>query len=186
MTAGYRSSLEKKLPDSKIVIDKFHIIQDANKRIDQERCIANEMLKTKAPKKLFLRNKEHLDEKQQEQIKGWFKKLPDLAVLWFFKEALREMYASKSKKQGQKRLDIIISGLYKQQSKTSSDWAKTLERWYEPILNYFDYMITNGYTEGMHTKFKLLKRLGYGFRNKEVYIRKMALACLPLALFLSR
>jgi len=186
MTAGYRSSLKKYLPNSKIVVDKFHIIQDANNRINQERLIANEMLKTQAPKKLFLRNKEHLTDQQQVQIKRWFKKVPDLGVLWFFKEALREMYASNTKEQAQKRLDIIISGLYKQRSKITSDWARTLERWREPILNYFQYMITNGYTEGMHTKFKLLKRLGYGFKNKEVYIRKMALACLPLIYFLPR
>lgn len=186
MSAGYRSSIHKHLPHTKIVIDKFHIIQDANDRVDQERIISNEMQKTKAPKKLFLLNKESLDVKQQEHIKQWFNKLPDLAVLWFFKEALREMYASETKEQAQKRLDIIIAGLYKQQSKVTSDWARTLERWYEPILNYFEYMITNGYTEGMHTKFKLLKRLGYGFKNKDVYIRKMALACLPLAVFLPR
>ena len=186
MSAGYRFSLKKYLPSSKVVIDHFHIIQDANNRIDEERRIANEMLKTKAPKKLFLKNKEHLTQSQQVQIKFWFKKLPDLAVLWFFKEALREMYSSKSRETAQKRLDIVISGLYKQRSKTTSDWAKTLERWYDTILNYFDYRITNGFTEGMHTKFKLLKRLGYGFRNKEVYIRKMALACLPWVVFLPR
>lgn len=186
MSAGYCSSIKQHLPQTKIVIDKFHIIQDANNRVDQERVIANEMLKTQAPKKLFLTNKENLDEKQQERIKGWFKRLPDLAVLWFFKEALREMYASSTLDQAKNRLNVIISGLYKQQSKTTSDWARTLERWYEPILNYFNYMITNGYTEGMHTKFKLLKRLGYGFKNKEVYIRKMALACLPLIAFLPR
>jgi len=137
MSAGYRSSLKKYLPNSKIVIDHFHIIQDANNRIDEERCIANEMLKTKAPKKLFLRNKEHLTEKQQKSIKLWFKKLPDLGVLWFFKEALREMYASETRQQAEKRLSIIISGLYKQRSKVTSDWAKTLERWYDTILNYF-------------------------------------------------
>lgn len=186
MSAGYKSSLKKHLPNSKVVIDHFHIIQDANKRIDEERCIANEMLKTKAPKKLFLMNKENLTDKQQELIKRWFKKLPDVAVLWFFKEALREMYSSKTREVAQRRLDVIISGLYKQRSKTTSDWAKTLERWYDTILNYFDYRITNGYTEGMHTKFKLLKRLGYGFKNKEVYIRKMALACLPWIVFLPR
>lgn len=186
MTAGYSSSIKKYLPNAKIVIDKFHIIQDANHRIDQERVIANEMIKTQAPKRLFLTNKEVLDEKQWTQIKGWFKKLPDLEVLWFYKEALREMYASSDPDQARKRLDIIISGLYRQRSKSTSDWAQTLERWYIPILNYFDYMITNGYTEGMHTKFKLLKRLGYGFRNKEVYIRKMALACLPAVFFLPR
>lgn len=184
MSAGYYSSLKKHLPFSKVVIDKFHIIQDANKRIDQERVITAQMQGLDIPKKVFLSNKENLTEVQQQTLKRWFKKIPDLEVLWFFKEALREMYASEDKKQAQRRLDIIISALYKQRSKVTSDWAKTLERWYEPILNYFDYMITNGYTEGMHTKFKLLKRLGYGFKNKEVYIRKMALACLPLSVFL--
>lgn len=186
MTAGYSSSIHKYLPQTKIVVDKFHIIQDANHRVDEERVIANQVLKTKAPKKLFLTNKENLDEKQQDKIKHWFKRLPDLAVLWFFKEAIREMYASANLNQAKNRLDVIIAGLYKQQSRTTSDWAKTLERWHTPILNYFDYMITNGYTEGMHTKFKLLKRLGYGFRNKDVYIRKMALACLPMVFFLPR
>ena len=184
MSAGYRSSIEKHLSSSKIVIDKFHIIQDANSRIDQERVIINEMTGTDAPKKLFLINKENLTERQQKLIDKWFKKIPDLKTLWSYKEDIRQMYASDDYQQAKRRLDTIISGLYKQQSKVTSDWAKTLERWYEPILNYFDYMITNGYTEGMHTKFKLLKRVGFGFKNKDVYIRKMALGCLPLALLL--
>jgi len=184
MSAGYRSSLKRYLPGAKIVLDKFHIIQDANKRLDEERCILNETLKTKAPKRLFMRNKEDLTPTQQQNLEAWFKRLPDLEILWFFKEALREMYASKTPEKAKQRLEIIISGLYRQRSKLTSDWAGTLERWHKPILNYFNYMITNGYTEGMHTKFKLLKRLGYGFRNKEVYIRKMALACLPLTVFL--
>jgi transposase len=184
MSAGYKSSLKTHLPNSKVVIDKFHIIKDANSRLNEERLIINEMEKLKAPKKLFLLNKENLTDKQQKLIQNWFKKIPDLEVLWFFKEALREMYASENQKQAKKRLELIISGLYKQRSKVTSDWAKTLERWKEPILNYFEYRITNGYTEGMHTKFKLLKRLGYGFKDKEVYIRKMALSCLPLTVFL--
>lgn len=184
MSAGYKSSLEQYLPHSKVVIDKFHIVKDANSRLNEERLIINEMEKLKAPKKLFLINKENLTDKQKKLIKHWFKKIPDLEVLWFFKEAIREMYASENEEQAQKRLELIISGLYKQRSKVTSDWAKTLERWKKPILNYFQYRITNGYTEGMHTKFKLLKRLGYGFKDKEVYIRKMALSCLPLTVFL--
>lgn len=131
---------------------------------------------TAAPKQLFLINKESLTQKQQELIKKWFKRIPDLEVL---KKGLREIYASKDYQHAKRRLDTIILGL----SKTTSDWAKTLERWYDPILNYFEYMITSGYTEGMHTKFKLLKRLGFSFINKVVYIRKMTLGCLSLALY---
>ncbi|MBC7361737.1 MAG: transposase [Candidatus Aminicenantes bacterium] len=32
---------------------------------------------------------------------------------------------------------------------------------------------TNAYTEGAHTKMKLIKRLSYGYRNVEVYIKKV-------------
>nr|MBO2470001.1 hypothetical protein [Bacillota bacterium] len=41
--------------------------------------------------------------------------------------------------------------------------------------------VSNGYTEGVHTKIKLLKRISYGFRNREIYVRKMLLAFMPLA-----
>ncbi len=39
---------------------------------------------------------------------------------------------------------------------------------------------TNGLIEGYHTKIKQLKRLGYEFRNREGYRRKMFLSFLPL------
>ena len=67
-------------------------------------------------------------------------------------------------------------------------WARTLRRWDREILGYLQYPLSNGYTEechceqseaSCHTKVKLLKRLSYGFRNVEVYIRKMLLGFLP-------
>jgi transposase len=71
--------------------------------------------------------------------------------------------------------------LYKQREKGCSDWAKTLERHKEGILNYFDFRVTNAYTEGVHTKMKLIKRQGFGYKNKEVYMRKLMLGFLPIA-----
>jgi transposase len=38
---------------------------------------------------------------------------------------------------------------------------------------------TNGFTEGCHTKIKMLKRVSYGLRNMEVYWRKMLLGFVP-------
>jgi hypothetical protein len=39
-------------------------------------------------------------------------------------------------------------------------------------------------TEGVHTKIKLPKRLSCGFRNRQMYVRKMLLGLVPLALVL--
>ncbi len=60
-----------------------------------------------------------------------------------------------------------------------NDWGRTLRRWQQYILNYFDHRTTNANTEGAHTKMKLIKRMSYGYRNVEVYIKKVLLAFLP-------
>jgi len=58
--------------------------------------------------------------------------------------------------------------------------VKTLKEWKNEILNYFDNKTINGFTEGCHTKIKMLKRVSFGFRNINNYIAKMTLAFLPL------
>jgi transposase len=57
-----------------------------------------------------------------------------------------------------------------------------LPRWQEYILNYFYHRATNAYTEGAHTKMKSIKRLSYGYRNVEIYIKKVLLAFIPITL----
>ena len=50
------------------------------------------------------------------------------------------------------------------------------------ILNYFHHQTTNAYTEGVHTKMKLIKRLSHGYKNVEVYIKKVLLSFIPTAI----
>ena len=60
-----------------------------------------------------------------------------------------------------------------------AQWGRTLQRWSPHILNFFDHRTTNAYTEGIHTKIKMIKRVSFGFR-----IRKMLLCILPKAVLL--
>jgi transposase len=179
MTSGKKTVIHQYLPQADIIVDVFHLIADAIKRIDEERLVVQQMEKVKISKTLFFINKENLTAAQQTKLKYWFKRFPSLYILWFHKEALREMYQeAKTRKEAQEKLDKIINSLYSQRTRDTSRWARTLERWYDPILNYFIYRTTNAYTEGLHTKFKLIKRISYGFRNKQSYINKITLACL--------
>lgn len=184
MKAMYRSVIKKNFPQAKIVIDHFHLIYDANKRIDEERRILQQVHRFNIPRKLFLRNKENLGLEDLKKLNWWFAKAPDLKVYWFVKESLREIYQLKERNQAQEKLITLIKMMYGQKDRGLTQWADALANWQEEILNFFDYRITNAYTEGIHTKLKLIKRLGFGFKNKQVYIRKAALACLPLTLIL--
>ena len=179
MNASYAGSLKRNLPHIPVVIDHFHVIQDANKRIDEERRILQNVFKWEIPRKIFIKNKEHLKDKELKTMHFWFKKLKDLESFWQTKETLRDIYKLKDRKQAEKRLGALLKTMWDEKDRGLTQWANTLYRWNNEILNFFDYKITNAYTEGIHTKCKLIKRIGFGFKNKEVYIRKVALACLP-------
>ena len=73
--------------------------------------------------------------------------------------------------------------MYKQRDSELTKWADTLTNWKEEILNFFTTHITNAYTEGINTKLKLIKRTGFGFKNKEIYIKKALLAFTPFIIF---
>lgn len=64
-------------------------------------------------------------------------------------------------------------------------FKKTLTEKLEEILNYFDNKTTSGFTEGVHTKIKLLKRLSYGLRNPQSYVEKLELGFVEPKLLIS-
>ena len=170
-----------------LVIDKYHLVADANKRINQERIIIEAVVlehKQKIPKNLLLKGKEKLTPLEKLRLAKLLRFYPDLATYYCFKEGIRMMYQKTTKAEATTSLDNLIRLMYVQREKGASDWAKTLERFHDPILNYFDYHVTNAFTEGVHTKCKLIKRQGFGFRNKQIYLRKLMLGFIPFALLL--
>ena len=46
---------------------------------------------------------------------------------------------------------------------------RAFTNWFDPICNSFDFKHTNGYVEGHNNKTKVLKRIGYGYRNFDVF-----------------
>lgn len=179
MKQMYKLSVKKYIPGTKVTVDHFHVIYDANKRIEEERRILQNVFKAKIPKWLFIKNKENLTQKEKGLARKIFEKYPDLKSYWFIKEQLRDIYKLNSKKEAEEKLSTIIRIMYKERDSGLTNWANMLFNWKDEILNFFDTKITNAYTEGVNTKLKLIKRTGFGFRNKEVYIKKAILAFTP-------
>lgn len=179
MKQMYKLSLKKYLPNTKITVDHFHVIYDANKRIEEERRILQGVFKSKIPRFPFIKNRENLTQKEKDLIKIIFDKYPDLKFYWFAKEELREIYKLQNKDEAATKLSTLIRIMYKEHDSGLTSWANTLINWKEEILNFFQTHITNAYTEGVNTKLKLIKRTGFGFKNKEVYIKKALLAFTP-------
>ena len=107
------------------------------------------------------------------------KKYPYLKGFYWAKEKIRKLYQQNSREKASRLLDNIILNLKSEDDAELVRWGGTLKRWRDSILNYFYNHITNGFTEGCHTKIKMLKRISFGLRNVEVYRRKMLLGFMP-------
>jgi transposase len=88
------------------------------------------------------------------------------------------MYQAQDRAQGEKILGRILIGCQSSDDAEMVRWGRTLKRWKVYLLNYFEHRTTNTYTEGVHTKMKLLKKASYRLGNIEV-MSKMLLGFLP-------
>jgi len=88
---------------------------------------------------------------------------------------LRSFYRAKDRCEEEKILERVLIGCETSEDAEMVRWGRTLRRWRKYFLNYFDHRTTNAYTEGVHTKIRLLNRASYGLRNIEVYVKKMLL-----------
>lgn len=180
MRRSFLYAIKETLPETKIIADKFHVIAYANKAMDEIRSIIVPKIKVR---RLLFKGKEKLNNQEKAKLEDIFKQyqeFPSLYEAYFIKEKLRSFYRLKDKQLARKKLDLIIMFCENSQSRYVKAMGRTLLFWRECILNYFDNYSTNAFTEGCHTKIKMIKRMSFGFRNIKNYIAKISLAFLPL------
>jgi transposase len=129
----------------------------------------------------LLKGEERLTPRQAERLAelGW--RFPTLAEQHWGKERLRELDRSPDRRTAEGRWTTLLIAMEASDDPAVWRWARTLRHWRREIMGSCELPITNGFTEGCHTKIKLLKRLRYGYRNVQVYLRKMLLGFLPVS-----
>jgi len=186
MKRGYLNTIQRELPGMKVTVDKFHVVAYANKNLDEVRSIIVSKPGYNVRRILF-KGKEKLNDKERIKLELLFKKFekfPSLYQAYFIKEKLRDFYKLTDKKDARKQLNNIIMFCETSHSRYMKSFGKTLFRWKENILNYFDNFQTNAFTEGVHTKIKMIKRVSFGFRNIDNYIAKVTLAFIPFLILI--
>lgn len=184
---SYRSVVERMFPKLKMVADRFHVERQAKMMLDEVRGIVQTFdPREKHIRLLLLTPRYLLSEVERAKLETIFEhygKFPVLKEAWLIRQNVSIIYHCSNRKNAEKQFDHCIMLLETaHKSIYFTQFKKTLLRWREQILNYYDYRTTNGFTEGCHTKIKLLKRISYGFRNVDNYIAKMMLAFAPLLL----
>lgn len=186
MRRGFRSAIEAALPNARIVVDPFHVVKLAGEKLEEVRgnILSNLAKNTPRVKRALRTPQEKLtDEDKLKLEKLWTltKPWPNLKLAWVVKEKVRDLYRSRDRRSAEKKLSLILAYLEGIESKPLAELCGTLTRWHAQILNHFDHGTSNGFTEGCHTKIKLLKRMSYGMRKRERYRNKILLGFHPVS-----
>ena len=177
MSNGYRSFVKEFFPNAMIVADKFHMLRLITPALLKVRKEIHGHRQDLQQRRLLLRNREDLDYFVRSDIDKYLSQHPELNELYRIKEKLREVYRCS----GYKRAKINIERLIDQMAQSSLEPAqrlrRTLIKWKEEILNYFENKWTNGFTEATNGTAKAIQRRARGYKCFENYRLKTLNAC---------
>jgi transposase len=176
MKSSYINSVREELPHAKIVLDHFHVVQDANREMLRAIEVESFVSKVKLPRKIFYKGIEHLKDKEKEKLKKVLKEHPYLVPYYVIKELIRKVYKARDRREAKMLLDVGINYGRKIGDPDLNRWVDKLTKYEEYILNYFESRTTNAQLEGNNLLVKLLKRISFGFRNPLNYTQRLSIA----------
>lgn len=173
MSRSYCFSVLECLPNAKPVIDRFHISQHLHNCVDEGRKhIQNHIRKYGNQDEVFkirwaiLKNVDNVSSEEYNNLLDAFAKYPEMEELHYLKEEFSTFFRLTTKEDAASFLAYYKGLVDECDIPELKKFVKTLDNWMEYILNYYDYPISNGTTEGNNHKVKNIKRRAYGYRNR--------------------
>lgn len=174
MWQPYRQVIQIKLPQAKIVADRFHVMKQLNERLNQMRRLiqrrADDLTQAhlKGCRGLLVKNRDELTTQEESQLQQLLSHCPDLRTLYLLKEEFRTICDKvKDRSQAERFLRAWVWKADRTGDRFLLKFVQTLPNWWSEILNYFDDRITNGFVEGINRAIRLIINRAYGYRNFE-------------------
>lgn len=166
MSPSFLRGMREAFPNATQVIDKFHVVKNANDAVDKVR---REEAKTtpclKKTKYLWLRNRESLTGKQSEKLAGLSKMHLKTERAYAMKLSLQDIYATCiSREEAKAAMKRLCFWLSHSRLAPMIDFGKTLKEHMGEILNYFEFRYTNAMSEGGNSVIQNIKCRARGFR----------------------
>ena len=178
-------------PHAKYVVDRFHYTQYIMDMLDKVRIRLQKTYGYNSKEYRMLKNKKNISllRKYSNDIDWWVytQRYKNKHMVEILKYDLREelILINSELKQAYILKELFFDTVrhleYVDAESELKEWvrccknckleefenaAKTIENWLPYIVNSFiDKRFSNGYTEGLNNKIKVIKRIGFGYRN---------------------
>jgi transposase len=171
MNREYLDIAKKLLPNAKIVIDRFHVVrcctwalENVRKRV-QMKLLPEQRKYFKRSRKLLLAHLRDLSAENKAAMERMLLMSRDLREAYLLKEVFYDFMDSICSAQAKERLRIFRTHAFVAELPEFTACLTMLKNWEPYILNAFDCSYSNGFTEGVNNKIKVLKRIAFGYRS---------------------
>ena len=171
MNREYLDIAKKLFPSAKIVIDRFHVVryctwalENVRKRV-QTKLLPEQRKYFKRSRKLLLAHMRDLSADNKAAVERMLLMSNDLREAYLLKETFYDVMDSSDSVQGKERLRIFRAHAFVTDLPEFVPCLTMLKNWEPFILNAFDCPYSNGFTEGINNKIKVLKRIAFGYRS---------------------
>lgn len=178
MSAEFRKAIRESLPEARISVDHFHIIQRANQMINAVRRRRSHNLNDRRGKmidpaykyrKLLSCNIEKLSNKQTDRLRDVLASDAELGVVYATKEHVRDLLKTRDRES----FATVWAKLQTSVKATSTHEAKSLFRtltaWKTEQEIFCLTRLTNARSEVANLTAKNMKRIGRGYVNHNNY-----------------
>lgn len=182
MCAAFRDAVRQALPQAEIVCDRFHLLKLLHKKLDKLRINLYNRLKEakqerfKSVRFLLFKDRRELLRSEKRLVKDYLQFSQEMKeVYWLSQDFRRILFGSSNR---QEASNALLEWCDKAR-KHLGQFVKTLNTWWDEVVNACLFLISNSRAEGVNNKIKLIKRLGYGFRNRLNFRLHVLAACNP-------
>jgi transposase len=186
-SAAFKKAITAALPNAKISVDPFHLVQLANlmvTRVRQRLIREREQRRGRkvdpawANRRLLLRGYDTLSPRAKARLDAVFDSddpTDELSAAWGVKEQLRRLLNVATVEQA--RTEKMILGCYVMAADMEETWRlwATIQAWSPAIEVLIEHRVTNARTEAANTGIKHIKRTGRGYRNPAHYQARILL-----------
>ena len=176
MWRGYLSAIKKRLPEALHILDRFHIVQNLNKAMDEVRRQETKALKAKGyyphltgTRFCFLKRKENLTSGQKSLLAETLKYNLKSVRAYLLKEEFNKLWQYSHVGWAEKFLDMWCRKVMRSRIDPLKKFARSMRRHQPLIMNYFRArgILSSGAVEGLNNLAKVTMRKSFGFKTAE-------------------
>lgn len=171
MNREYLSIAKILLPNATVVIDRFHVVryctwalENVRKRV-QMKLLPEQRKYFKRSRKLLLAHMRDLSAENKAMVERMLLFSRDLREAYLLKEKFYDFMDSSNFLQAKEHLRTFRLHAFVADLPEFAACLTMLKNWEPYILNAFDCHYSNGFTEGVNNKIKVLKRIAFGYRS---------------------